>query len=448
MSTRILTTIIISLLTAASASAQQDAATGKAWTLRQCVAYAIEHNINVKQIQNTREQQALQLSTDKNSRLPDLSANAAQGFSFGRGLTAMNTYENRSTQNTSFSLSSSIPLFDGMRIANTIKLSKLNLDAADADLAKARNDLSMNVAKAFIEVLNAQEISEVAERQISIDSMQVARLAMFLKEEKASEAELAQQKATLAQSRLTATTASNNYRMALLDLSQLLELPSPDGFTIARPDTGLIAPATATLTAPDIVYADALGIKPEIKAQQDRVAGAEHRIRIARSALMPQLNLNGSLGSNYYKTSGIDTETFGKQLKNNFSQYIGLSLSIPIFNRFATRNNIRSSRISRDNERLKLEDVKKNLYKEIQQVYYNACAARSKYISSQEAVASNESAFALTKGKYENGKASITEFNEAKNNLLKSQSDEVQAKYEYLYQSSLLDFYQGKRLDF
>lgn len=196
------------------------------------------------------------------------------------------------------------------------------------------------------------------------------------------------------------------------------------------------------------MYADALGIKPEIKAQQLRVDGADYSIKIAKSALYPQLSFNAGLGSNYYKTSGFDAESFGKQLKNNFSQYLGLSLNVPIFNRFATRNNVRSAQLDRENQMLKLEDTKKSLYKEIQQVYYNALAAEAKFTSSKQALQSNEDAFRLTQGKYENGKANITEFNEAKNNLLKSQSDMVQAKYEYLYQNSLLDFYRGRDLNF
>lgn len=138
--------VVAACMGVGTAQAQQ------AWTLRQCVDYAIAHNISVKQMQNTRELQALQLNTDKNSRLPDLNGSAAQNFSFGRGLTAQNTYENKSTSSTSFTIGSTVSLFDGFRTRNTIKLSQLNLDAADADLDKARNDLSMNVAKAYIEL--------------------------------------------------------------------------------------------------------------------------------------------------------------------------------------------------------------------------------------------------------------------------------------------------------
>ena len=135
-------------------------------------------------------------------------------------------------------------------------------------------------------------------------------------------------------------------------------------------------------------------------------------------------------------------------MRNNFSQYVGLSLNIPIFNRFETRNNIRAARLNQEAQTLQLDNVKKALYKEIQQAYYNAVAARAQYESSGEAARSNKAAFDLMTAKYEYGKANITEFNEAKNNWLKSESDLVRAKYEYMYSTSLIDFYRGKQLDF
>lgn len=420
----------------------------KKWTLRECIDYAIEHNITVKQMLNTKEQQKLQLSNEKNSRLPNLDASAGQNFSFGRGLTASNTYENTNTSSTSFSLGTSIPLFTGMRIPNSIRLGKLNLEAAIADLDKAQNDLSMQVAQAYVQILYNKEIADVAHRQIEIDSMQVSRLEAMLRNGKASEVELSQQKATLSQSRLTATTADNNYILSVLTLTQLLEISSPEGFEIVTPDTETILLSSAKQLSPEAIYNEAISIKPEVRAQELRLSGADNSIKIAQSALYPQLSLSAGLGSNYYKTSGFDADPFGEQMKNNFSQYIGISLSIPIFNRFQTRNSIRSAKIDKENQLLKLEDVKKTLYKEIQQVYYNAVAAESKFRSSSEAVNSNENAFSLTKAKYENGKANITEFNEAKNNLLKAESDMVQAKFEYLYQMSLVDFYRGKELIF
>jgi outer membrane protein len=419
------------------------------WTLQECCDYAVEHNITVKQQQNQCRQREIDLSTAKNSRLPDVSGSLGQNFSFGRGLTSQNTYTNTNTSSTSLQIGASVPLFTGFEIPNQIKLNQLNLEAATADLEKAKNDVRMQVAQAYVQILYDYEMSEVAHRQIEIDSMQVARLQAFVDNGKASEAELSQQKATLANSRLTATQADNNTRLAILTLTQLLELPSPEGFSVVRPQlpAGLSFSDVSVLT-PDVIYAEALGVKPEIASQQLRLKGTEYSIKIARAGYYPTLSLSGGLGTNYYTTSGYDSDPFGRQLKNNFSQYIGLNLSVPIFNRFQTRNRIRSARIEYDTQQLQLDYTKKTLYKDIQQVYYNALNALSKERSSQEAVNSSKDAFTLMQAKYENGKANITEFNESKNNYLKSESDLVQARYENLYQQALLEFYRGKALVF
>lgn len=422
----------------------------KAWGLRECCDYAVEHNIGIKQQQNQCRQQEIQLSTAKNSRLPDLSAGVSQNFSFGRGLTMDNTYTNKNTSSTSLQLGTSVPLFTGFEIPNQIKLNQLNLEAATADLEKAKNDIRMQVAQAYVQILYNMEIADVAHRQIEIDSAQVARLQAFVDNGKASGVELSQQKATLAGSKLTATQADNNLRLSILTLTQLLELDTPEGFTINRPSTEELDMLSqmANLVTPDLVYAEALGIKPEILSQQLKLKGAAHSIKIAQAGNYPTLSLSGGLNTNYYTTSGFKSDGLGKQLENNFSQYIGLNLSVPIFNRFSTRNRIRSARVDQANQQLQLDNTKKTLYKEIQQVYYNALNAQTKTQSSAEAVQSSKDAFELTQAKYENGKATITEFNEAKNNYMKAESDLVQARYENLYQHALLEFYRGKELNF
>ncbi len=402
-------TIVTIITISQPVSAQQQ------WTLRQCADYAISHNIGIQQKNLVRQQMQLHLSTAKNSRLPDLTGTVGETFSFGRGLTMDNTYTNRSTSSTSFSINTSVPLFTGFRIPNNIQLNQLNLEAATEDLEKAKNDIR-----------------------------QVARLEAFFHNGKASGAEVSQQKATHAQSVLTATQADNNLQLALLTLTQLLELPTPEGFEIVRPS----APFNAVvLPSPEVVFEEALLFKPEIKAEQIRLDATARSIKIEQAARYPQLALNGGLQTNYYKTSGMQSDNFGTQIKNNFSQYIGLNLSVPLFNRFSTRNKISLARLDRENQQLKLDNVKKTLYKEIQQVYYNAVAAKAKYESSMAARQSSQDAFVLAQAKYENGKATITEFNEAKNRYLKAESDLVQARYEHLYQT-LLDFYRGKELNF
>lgn len=442
-------TIVLSMIMLATGSLAGH--TQEAWTLRQCADYAVEHNISIQQQENQRKQREIQLSTSKNSRLPDLSASASESFSFGRGLTLDNTYTNRSTSSTGFSLGTNVPLFTGFRIPNQIKLNQLNLEAATADLEKAKNDIRMQVAQAYVQILYNMEIADVAHRQIDIDSAQVRRLQAFVDNGKASHAELSQQVATLAQAHLTATQADNNLQLAILTLSQLLELPSPNGFSVVRPSLGDDTTASLSLSlppSPETIYQEAIAFKPEIRAEQLRLSASDRQIDIARAALYPSLSLSAGLQTNYYKTNGLPADAFATQLKNNFSQYIGLSLNVPIFNRFETRNSIRSAKIDRENQLLQFTNVKKTLFKEIQQVYYNALAANSKYASSKSAAVSSYDAFTLTQAKYENGKANITEFNEAKNNYLKAESDLVQARYEYLYQIALIDFYRGRELSF
>ena len=417
------------------------------WSLRQCCEYALEHNISVKQRENQLRQREVQLSTARNQRLPDLNVSASQNFSFGRGLTADNTYTNKSTSSTSFSVGTSVPLFTGFRIPNTIAVNRLNLEAATVDLEKAKNDICMQVAQAYVQILYAMEVADVAQRQIDIDSAQVARIEALVKVGKASEAQLSQQKATLAQSQLTATQAVNSRQLALLTLSQLLELETPDHFTILRLEqdgdgVGLELPT------PDQIFADAMVVKPEIEAERLRLQVAEKNISLAKADLYPSLSFSAGMGSNYYKTSGFDADPFGRQMKNNFSQYLGFNLSIPVFSRFQTRNSIRSARIDRENQLLSFDSAKKTLYKEIQQVYYNTVAAQQKLKSSEQACQSAADAFRLTQAKYEQGKATITEFNEQKNIYLKSESDLTQARYEYLYQTALILFYRGQQLNF
>ena len=421
----------------------------KQWTLPECIDYAIEHNISLKQRENTRRQNEVSLNTAKNSRLPDLNAGVSESLGFGRSLGMDNTYSKNNTSNTSFQISTSVPLLTGNRIENTIKLNQLNLEASTADLEKARNDIRTQIAQQYIQIVYDTEILAVAKRQIGIDSLQLYRLQEMERNGKATLTEVLQQKSTMEQSRLTATQAENTYRLDLLALSQLLELPSPEGFSIVIPTLPNNYGSLINVN-PEIIYQEAIAVKPEVQAEQLRLKASDANILIAKSAKYPTLSFNAGLGTNYYKTlnGNYKQDSFGSQIKNNFSQSLGLQLNVPIFNRYATRNSIKSASIDKENQQLALDNVKKTLYKEIQQVYYNTIAAEAKYKSSLQAEVTSKDAFNLTQSKYENGKATITEFNESKNNMMKAESDLVQARYQLIYQKALIDFYRGKELRF
>ena len=411
------------------------------WTMDECINYAIEHNNGVKQSQYSVQQSSIELNTARNSVWPSIQANGSQGFNFGRGLTEDNTYTLNNTANTSFSIGGSLDLFTGLRVKNNITMGKLNLQAATADYEKAKEDIRIAVMQAYTQILFSTEISKVAAEQISIDSIQVERLIALEKAGKIVPSEVATQKSALAQSQLTYTQAINQLKLDILELTQMLELSTPEGFTVVPLDISSFT--LRQLPNPEQIYAQAIEVRPSIRAEEIRYEYAKTNIALAKSGYIPTLSMNGGIGTNYYALLGYQNKKFGQQLKDNFSPYLGFNLNIPIFDKLVTRNNVRSAKLQLSSQQLQLDNAKKKLYKEIQQAYYGAVAARDKYNSSKAAAESAQEAFTLESARYENGKSTFTEFNEAKNNYLKTTSDLLQAQYDFIYRVKLLDFYRS-----
>lgn len=429
---------VISLLLTTGLSIQAQ----EIWDLKRCIDYAIEHNLSIKQQEDIQQQNEIEVSTAKWNRLPNLNGGVSHSFNFGRSIQADNTYKSLNTQNTGLNLSTSVPLFTGMQLTNNIALAKLNLKAAVEDLNKAKEDISIQVTSNYLQVLFNKELSKIAHEQVMLSKEILSQKEAFFANKKISKADLYEAKSRVAQDELSAVQAENNYKLSLLDLSQLLELPNPDEFEIVVPETDTLVNADILMSPVDI-YAEAIAVKPAVKAAQYRLEGAQKNIRIAQSAYYPQLSLSAGLSTNYYNVSGRENGHFGAQLRDNFSQYIGFSLSVPIFNRFATRNRVRNARIQQHSFNLQLEEVKKNLYKEIQQAYYNAINASTQYTSSRTANQAAQLSFNLMKEKYIIGKANSTEYNEARTIWMKAISDFIQAKYDYLFRCKILDFYRG-----
>ena len=437
---------LILLLTAALSAGVSARAQQGPWSLADCIDYALEHNLTVRQSELTVELREVDLNTAQGRRLPGFRASASENLSFGRGLTADNTYSNSNTTSTSFSLGGDLPLFQGFDIVNGIKLSKLNLASATADLEKARDDIRVAVAQAFVQILYNQELLGVAHKQAEHDAELLEQVRERLSAGKVSAAEVSAQQATLAQSRQSEIQAQGNLRIALLELTQLLELPSPEGFSIVTPEVG--DPSQLLLMRPEAIYEEAVAVKPAIESAELKVDYAQLNIARAKGALLPTLSLSGGLGTNYYTNSKFASASFGEQLRNNFSQYVGLSLSIPIFQRFSVRNNIRTAELNFKGQQLQLENTKKALYKEIQQAYYNAVTAQARYAGSREAAESARLHYELTEEKYKVGKADIAAYNDARNSWLRAESEHIQARFQCLYQTKLLDFYRGRGLAF
>lgn len=440
---RVISILLFSGIGICSTEAQNRSS--QAWTLRQCIDYAVEHNINIRQTANEAEQTKINVHTSKWARLPSLSGSASQNWSWGRTASPVdNSYSDINSANTNFSLGANVPIFTGLQLSNQYALSKLNLKAVIEDLNKAKEDIAINVASAYLQVLFNQELSKIAQQQADLSKDQLKRIKGLFEVGKASPSEVSEAQARVAQDEMTAVQTDNTYKLSLLDLSQLLELPTPEGFLLENPKEEL---EFETLTPPDEIYTQALVYKPSIKAAEYRLQGSTKSIRIAQSDFYPQLSFSAGLGSNYYTVNGKSEVSFSNQMKNNLNKYVGFSLNVPIFNRFATRNRVRTARLQQASLALQLDNTKKSLYKEIQQAWYNAIAAESKYNSSEVAVKANEASFQLMSEKFNNGKATFVEYNEAKLSLTKALSDKLQAKYDYLFRTKILDFYKGKAIE-
>jgi outer membrane protein len=418
------------------------------WTLRQCVDYAVQNNIDLRRQSLGVNRAEINLSTSKNSRLPDLNASIGQNFSFGRSTLQNNTSESVNTSRTSFSIGTEIPIFTGFRIPNQIKADEFSLQAATEGLRKATENLELQVASLFLEVLLNKEILKAYQEQAALSKLQVEKTQIMLDAGKIPATQLYDIKATAAQDELNVTTADNNLALSLLNLSQALNLSVTEGFDVVVPDLGdAIDNNISSIIPPDQVYQMALGVKPHIKEAELLLESNKKLLKVAQSGYWPTLNFDASYGTSYTKVFGKTGLSFSRQLSDYGSEAIGLSLRIPIFNRFQTRNRVRAARLDIEDQNLVLDNTKLALYKEIQQAYQKAVSAQSEFNSTGRAYEAAEESFKYARERYDIGKSTVFEYNEAQTKLLTSKSKQIQAKYDFIFRAKILDFYQGKQID-
>jgi outer membrane protein len=380
------------------------------------------------------------------SRLPNLNASLGQNWNFGRTQIQSGLYENQTQSNTNFSITTSIPLFNGFRIFNEVAKNRLELEAAIQNLEKAKENLALNIASLFLQVLFDKEILKINEEQLILSQLQLERTKVLVEESKVSISQLYDIEAQLANEQVALVQAKNTLKLSLLDLAQSLELEQSIDFDVYASETDNIIMEDINVSlSPASIFDNAVRNKAIIKEQELRVESAKRTLKITQSGYYPNLSLSLGLGTNYFYlyTKGLIRSPFADQIKNNASESINLDLSIPIFNRFSVRNQVKSAKLNIENQRLILDNTKKTLYKEIEIAYLNATSAYEKYRASSIAVKATSEAFQYAKERYETGKSSVFEFNEAKTKLVKSQSEQVQAKYDYIFRMKILDFYNG-----
>lgn len=419
----------------------------KVWSLEACIKYAIENNIQIKQQAVQTEVQKNSLDLAKLQLLPTLNGSAGHNYSFGRALD-QNTYlfYNQTLQSDNFYIGGSTPVFNGLQNYNSIQKNKNLVLASQQDLQNISDNIALNVALMYLQVLLNKELAAVDENQLNITLQQIETTKKRVEAGSVARGNLLQIQAQAAQEELSLINMKNQLETSYLNLTQLLELKTPAGFEVEVPVINVDPNSIITGNIDDI-YEIAVKNRPEIKSSELNLAASEYGLKIAKGGRSPKISLSYSLNSGYtyiYNPSPpIINDPFSTQIKNNRNSGIGLSMNIPILNGWLINKNISNSKLSVETNQFALEGTKKQLYKNIQQAYTDAIAALKKLNVSIKAVASTEESFRYTEQKFNVGMVTPVDYNAAKTQLLNSQSDMTQAKFEFLFKTKVLDFYKG-----
>jgi len=440
MKYKMITSVAILLAALSAARAQEHA-----YTLDECIDYAISHNINVQERALAISQQEIALNTSKNAWLPDLNLDMSQMFGFNNpgaasGNGSVSLAEDGSA--TTGSVRASMPLFDGFRIKNQIQADRFSLMSATANLEAAKKDISIQVAAYYLQCLYYKGMADVSRKQVETSREMVRRATIQVEEGKRPRSEQADAEAQLALDEHTLTNDEGQYTLSLLTLAHALNMPDIEGFRIVEDEQALGLSSDATLQMPQTIYESTVDSWPTIMSAQAGIRQSESLLKVRKADYYPQLNLTGSIGTAYYNMfhqGGLGS--FGHQLHSNLGEVIGLSLSYPIFNRFQTRNSVKHASNDIIHQRLALEDAKLKLREDIQNAYYNATVAQKKRQSSVKACEASRISVEYEEIRYEEGRSSIFDLLQARQKFHKAQQDAVQAKYESLIRQKILKFY-------
>ena len=416
-----------------------------AWSLEHCIKYAHENNISIKRQELSSQISDVNYQKQRYSLLPNLNADASFNVGFGRTLDQSTyQYSNNVTKSATMRVASSTTLFDGMVKFNNIKRSKTSLEIAKINVEKTKNDISIELANQYLQILYYQDLLAVAKEQYGQTQLMVDQTSKLVNAGSKSKGALLEVKSQLANESVTLVKTENSLNLAVLGLVQMLDIDSVKGFSVVVPVLPEILPNL--LTPPDDVFASAVGTLPQIKSSQLNVEGSSYDLAIAKGGIYPTLSFNAGWQTNASFIKDLPSPTFTDVFSNNSNTYVGLTLGIPIFNGHSVTSNIKTAKFNLDDAQYQLTQQKLILRKEVQTASNDAISAYKQYLASKEAVESSKEAFKYTQKRFEVETINAVDYNLAKTNLLKAESDFLQAKYQYIFKSKILDFYKGVQI--
>nr|WP_315031512.1 TolC family protein [uncultured Chryseobacterium sp.] len=418
----------------------------KKWSLKECVSYAVEHNLQVIQNQYNKQSQDANLKIARKGYLPSVSAGMNNSVSFGQLSLGTGSIRNDRFSNSA-NLGADILVYNNGRLEKNVRKAQFDVEASQYDIETIKNDISLQIAQQYLTSLLNKEIVKISQSAVENAQKQFDRAKITTQVGTTAQTVLAEAEAALAREKQNLKTAEVNVGRALFAIAQLLQLPDYKGFDVE--DVNVPDTLDSQLQSVDEVLATAYDIQPQIKAAESRIRSAEAQTEVSKTAFWPTLTASAGISSFYNNilntNGGVNAGqlSFFQQYKDNFGQNVGLSLNVPIFNKGITKLQVEQSKINESLAKVTLEQQKQTVRQNVQKAQFDADANYETFISAVETEKSTKLALEFADKSYAAGRTTIYDVNVARNNYANAQGSVAQAKYNYLFSLKLLSFYAG-----
>ena len=443
--------IILSCLLLLPAGMKAEDDMPKQWTLRNCIDYALEHNITIRRNRINVESTQEDVKTAKADFLPSLSGNISQRIvnrpnsASGTIISGDNitTSESKTSYNGSYGIDANWTVYNGSKRVNTLKQQQLNSRIAELTVDESENSIEENITQLYVQILYSAEAVKVNESTLEVSRKEFERGQELFNAGSIASSDLAQLEAQVSNDNYQLVTSQTTLQNYKLQLKQLLELDGDFEINLFLPpldDSSVLIP----LPTKDDVYQTALNLRPEIESSKLNIEASDMNIKISRAGYIPSLSLSAGIGTT--NANGNDF-SFSEQVKQNWNNSIGLTLSIPIFDKRQTKSAVNKAKLQRQTSELDLMDNQKTLYKTIESLWLSANSAQQQYVAATQKLKSTQASYALVSEQFNLGMKNTVELLTEKNNLLSAQQETLQAKYTAILNAGLLRFYQGEQID-
>jgi outer membrane protein len=453
----------------------------KVYTLKECIEIALKNNLTVKRSELGLKGADINLDQSRYTMLPTLNVSGSYGSNFGRSIDpTTNSFIDQKIDNSNLNANASLLLFNAFRVMNTIRQNVNDKAASENDLVKAKNDVVLSVVTLYTSVIFNQELYQNAQFQLKTTEQQLERTRKLEKAGSVPFGNVLDLEAQNATNELNLIQRENTYNLSLLQLKQSMQLPASTPLEIEIPELSI--EDLSSIQSTEQIYDIAKQNMPEIMAAIFRNESSTFALKASKGALFPRLSLNGNAFTNYSSaakilanpvevnnptigflgndqtaivrsfgktfTGNIIEKPFSDQFSDNISQSVSLNLTIPLFNGYSSRATVQRNRIAVTQASINLTDAENRLRQAIETAYNDATAAAKTFASSAKAVKAREEAFRMTKQRFDAGAANYVDYQVSENNLFQAKSDQVRAKYDLIFKKKVLDFYQGKPIDY